>query len=654
MIHAIIGHRGVGKTSFLNRIKAEYQERMLPCVVFDLDAEIEKRTQKSVSQIFANEGEAAFRNYEQKVFQSLLAENDNRREPLFIAMGAGFQGEIPSWVRVLWLRRPTDADGRIFLDRPRLNQKLSPLDEYFQRFQERDARDRALYDKSLIIGEGWEAPNAFEAALLGLRPEALNTAITVLPEHLQKASRFSSFVNDNLQLGVRFFELRTDLLSEADILRLTSELPKEKILVSFRKANPSAQLISISQKFRTDWDCAHGPSPLPMTDIVSLHHRAPEESIDEAIQRLVTHPAQHYKFAPQIFDWSELWSGHQFYLSDTSKHSFLPCSQQGRWSWYRLLHKKRMFLNFMRDGEGSSPDQPTIFDFLRVPASLAANKSHTAQRLDSMGAVGTHNLAAYEFAAVLGAPVAHSHTPAEQHEFFYKRRMPVFAIEMTEEECQTLNLSILQRMGLRAAAVTSPLKTSMYKLCSQTDRKSQELSAVNTIVSTKTGWSGVNTDITGLKNVFSAMQMPHELAVWGGGGTRRALRELLPFARFFSARRGEEIWVDEQKSASPVQAPSAQPVHSQPMYPQSALPLHSQLDNEQPEVVVWALGRHRFEETKTPPQHWRPQFVFDLNYSENSPGREYAMQVGAKYLSGKSLFKSQAAAQREFWQQAGV
>ena len=44
-----------------------------------------------------------------------------------------------------------------------------------------------------------------------------------------------------------------------------------------------------------------------------------------------------------------------------------------------------------------------------------------------------------------------------------------------------------------------------------------------------------------------------------------------------------------------------------------------------------------------------PKLILDLNYSENSPGREYAHQVSARYISGKLLFVAQAKAQRAFW-----
>jgi shikimate 5-dehydrogenase len=50
-----------------------------------------------------------------------------------------------------------------------------------------------------------------------------------------------------------------------------------------------------------------------------------------------------------------------------------------------------------------------------------------------------------------------------------------------------------------------------------------------------------------------------------------------------------------------------------------------------------------------PPKQWKPSILVDLNYTEDSPGREYALQVGAEYVSGLRMFQVQAEKQREFW-----
>jgi len=52
-----------------------------------------------------------------------------------------------------------------------------------------------------------------------------------------------------------------------------------------------------------------------------------------------------------------------------------------------------------------------------------------------------------------------------------------------------------------------------------------------------------------------------------------------------------------------------------------------------------------------PPKHWKPIRVIDINYTEASPGLEYALQVQAQYTNGMNLFKEQAKKQREIFKQ---
>ena len=108
------------------------------------------------------------------------------------------------------------------------------------------------------------------------------------------------------------------------------------------------------------------------------------------------------------------------------------------------------------------------------------------------------------------------------------------------------------------------------------------------------------------------------MVVWGGGGIREAIKKQLPQACFYSARRGVLL------------------------FPQN-LPFGV-------DVLVWAVGRNRMEQgCLWPPEEWRPSLIRDLNYMENSPGREYALKIGAAYESGWTFFKAQAAKQREIF-----
>lgn len=59
-----------GKSSLGKKLR-----KLLPFPVFDLDAEIEKETGKSIPEIFANEGEEAFRHIEKELLYKITENN---------------------------------------------------------------------------------------------------------------------------------------------------------------------------------------------------------------------------------------------------------------------------------------------------------------------------------------------------------------------------------------------------------------------------------------------------------------------------------------------------------------------------------------------------------------------------------------------------
>ncbi len=216
------------------------------------------------------------------------------------------------------------------------------------------------------------------------------------------------------------------------------------------------------------------------------------------------------------------------------------------------------------------------------------------------------------------------------------------------------SIKILKEMGMIAAAVTSPLKLVAYEHCDQTTALAQAYQSVNTLtLTTSDEWLGHNTDEDGMRalkeaalNAFSKLRnktgfdknqsleerqnkdVPQtkednvlsdiRIAVWGGGGTLPLLRKQFTQAEFFSIQTG---FSRENK----------------------------ELSKWSPDIVVWAGGRLQEEGVMLPPVHWLPLLIVDLNYREDSGGREFALKVGAKYLSGEVMFYAQADAQQIFW-----
>ena len=263
-----------------------------------------------------------------------------------------------------------------------------------------------------------------------------------------------------------------------------------------------------------------------------------------------------------------------------------------------------MKIHFVREGTGTAPDQPYLFEWLE------------SAHFDNI-----------KFAAILGNPVTQSMTPSEQGPFFNQYNMPVLKLMLSEKDLTAKSLEILYDLGLRAAAVTSPLKQVMFNLSTKLSKNAAELEAVNTVLLEKNKELiiyGENTDLFGLEELISyanaqfEFQKPgFEVVLWGGGGVRSSVKKLLPQLKTYSAR--------------------------------NAKPLTCQDKVTEPKVIIWAVGRSRQEACKWPLEKFKPSLIIDLNYTMDSPGREYALRVGAKYVSGLKMFEKQADLQRQFW-----
>lgn len=111
----MIGHRGVGKSNLIARLKKYFPEQSEHFL--DLDAEIEKQIGQNLGQFFSEQGEDQFRKTEQNVFSEIYL----NKKIFILSLGAGFSVDLlPKNVIKIWLRRDSDIFGRIFFNRPRL------------------------------------------------------------------------------------------------------------------------------------------------------------------------------------------------------------------------------------------------------------------------------------------------------------------------------------------------------------------------------------------------------------------------------------------------------------------------------------------------------------------------------------------------------
>ncbi len=661
-LHLIVGHRGVGKTAFLQRVRAAYARRSLPVTTWDLDAELSRHHGVAVATLFHQHGEPRFREHEHALLRARLADlcdpsSARDLSDVYVALGAGYDEDPraavpPAWLplaRVLWLRRLTDPQGRIFVDsaRPRLDPDLPPLTEFQRRFVERQSRYQAWHDIVWIMPEGAEsdenpAEDQFIFAALASHHHSpkgmLPAVLTLLPESLARSEAAHEFLMRRLTWPGLRFELRDDLLSDAQRAWAQRLLPPERVIRSARRALPSHSDVQAAcrQKSAVDLPCELLQSPpaerwlREWTDwldgamqpglIASLHDRGIGESVPQAAARLQGLAqqlgAQHAKLAIEVHDFAELASGLAWASEDPLRRAFLPrtptaqhASGPERFRWFRALQAlaRRSPLSFVREGDGSSADQPTLCEHLQL-------------------GMGDMEQPSPSFAAVLGDPVQHSRSPSEHRAFFSRQGLPMFAIPCSEADIAHGGLELLRQLGLRCAAVTAPLKRAVGALTG--------LASCNTLwwQDDTASWQGGNTDPVGLRALLASLPADAQVAVWGGGGVLPSIQETLPQAQFFSLRTAglrspSSCASDASDGATPNVAALAQP-----------------------SVVVWAAGHRGRDAALQPPASWRPQCVYDLDYREDSAARDYALRVGARYVSGLLMFTAQAAAQRAIWQ----
>ena len=105
MVLSLIGYRGTGKSTVARLVALK-----LGWDWIDADVEIELHAGKSIKDIFADDGEAAFRDLESRVLNDL-----SRRDPLVLALGGGVvlrpenRQKISSAGPVVWLTATAEA-----------------------------------------------------------------------------------------------------------------------------------------------------------------------------------------------------------------------------------------------------------------------------------------------------------------------------------------------------------------------------------------------------------------------------------------------------------------------------------------------------------------------------------------------------------------
>lgn len=137
----LVGYMGSGKTTVGKNLS-----RLLNAEFVDTDEQIEKQQGRSISEIFASDGETAFRDMETEYLKAYLKECDNKERNAIISTGGGMalrevnQELLKKIGRVFYLKvNPETVYERIKGDTKRpLLQCENPLEKITQMLSERE------------------------------------------------------------------------------------------------------------------------------------------------------------------------------------------------------------------------------------------------------------------------------------------------------------------------------------------------------------------------------------------------------------------------------------------------------------------------------------------------------------------------------------
>ncbi|MDO9486481.1 MAG: shikimate dehydrogenase [Actinomycetota bacterium] len=151
-------------------------------------------------------------------------------------------------------------------------------------------------------------------------------------------------------------------------------------------------------------------------------------------------------------------------------------------------------------------------------------------------------------AAVLGSPIAHSLSP-NLHRAAYAALgldWSYEAIEVGEAELRPFLAQLDQTWA--GLSLTMPLKEAAIEICASVEITAMNIRSVNTLLPGDDGWTGTNTDITGIVRSLEEIGLEFGLEsalILGAGATARsgiaALAQMGVGSVGVSARRPEQI-----------------------------------------------------------------------------------------------------------------
>lgn len=673
----VIGHRGTGKSSW---VAALVEAGVVgPEQFVDLDAAIEETCKHSVSEIFAKQGEAAFRSLELQMASELLSS----LRPKIVVLGAGFCLEKWEFYQdprtvVLWCSRVSDGFGRIFIDhtRPRLLPHTSALEESKKLTNERSPVYERTYDWVLDREEGffqppWSEQVFFHTLLMSVWPKDCvhwqnndlrqnlllkRAMILIQPKMVTRWIRnpfaAEAWWESLCGLGLSIIEVRDDVELPPGFKKFISLLVHKfsiRLRLSLRRYwIPDPQLAAMALEIDIDLGLTHSSPDDVLINIFqkqqnhvflwsSHSHEPPWRSLPYGEQSDA--PVQ-MKWAPQIDSYQQLleclrqiqeFEEHQSQQvgEELSRRiiDFYPRSSNGQFRWLRLCGEfaRMSFVQeqasfFVPECPGV-PDQPSLLEWMR-------REEHPKQVAISAILGGDPSLS--------WTPGFHASTQKESGAFV--TRVPCSEIEWGD--C----MRILQNLSnpVRFLAVTSPVKSSATQWASASEALSIHCKDGSETIRKFSSHPERNSLI------INSIYWPEARgAVFAGSTDAYGMRAIAPQGRVVVFGRGDlapvwDEWVERHRLDHLVQVPDVTTVSFRDWSAQGFPKIFADVL-----IVVAPSGRSG---TEGHPSEWTLFFevrhqIIDLSYREDSWARELALQLGVSYKSGADFFHAQARAQ---------
>ncbi len=614
----LIGHRGVGKTTFLKRLAVSLSN--VRC--FDLISEVARLADAPIEMILEREGEAGLRTRERQALQFLDESvlSAPGLAPIVIELDAGFEAfDHPVFSRenvgICWIRRRSDFSGRIFPDAPRAQPEKSPLLEFRERASFRARRFARLASEELVLSEGVHDVQPEEDALLrGIQSFPEGSVLLQSTDFQRKGfvRKWTRGASGILMLDAVDAQKVTELGLSADrvLFRCVDRIPPSKD--GFR--------LDVSMDLLTQINSEQ----LSEVAIVSAFNRAASESIGSIVDRLTavgaTLPQVLLKLECRVESWSEFEAVLQWKQRDPLRHILLPSSPDGRWRWYHLYSIGRQSLSLFKvslggDTRETHPDLP-------LPQEWARAKVRG-------GEWGTH---------LSLSPRESAHRILQDR--WHRDRGFAF-LEVPLQKAEFLRaIQSLSALGVTRISLDSELSLDAFSICEgRVSLRARRSGRVDTLAHGETGWQGDHAATPAFRKVIRE---------WRRRAGVRDPRD--PRSIVWVGDENQVAWVREEL---PQVVPAAS-VGQPSQYSDKVIALNSASDAElaalqvvRPDLLV--CGEVREADSGLGTEFGQPRWVVDLVADEDSPGRRIAQQLGARHFPGDVFLKEITLERQLFW-----